>query len=359
MNRQSLAMVLAGLMMICETAYADGAADVLSAFTKSVSNRKLSAEVETSVESILTTNAESPATAITESLIAIYPEYGQAIDDADFEGIDVAVEALTPLTTHEDQFLAADANFHLARTLMNAEKYEDAVPLLKKITGKQGKYSAHQGVATYYTGVAQAGMLDNEAAIKSFATYLQFNSDIADRLRESAWVQIQALQQIEKGKLSDIRQRMNFSRRRLKLTETDADTQNQQQQIVTMLGTLIAVEEKKEQNQQKSGQQQEEQKQKQQEKKENSSDNQKQSNKQEQKQQGEKKPNQSESQSGGSSSNPNGVAQLKTYDGSPASPWSRLRERSRDGANNAFKDKLPARYRELVEKYNNKADGDN
>jgi len=311
MNRQSLAMVLAGLVMICQTAYADGAADVLSAFTKSVSTRKLSAEVESSVESILTTNADSPVTAITESLIAIYPEYGQAIDDADFEGIDVAVEALTPLTTHEDQYLAADASFHLARTLMNAEKYEDAVPLLKKITGKQGKHSAHQGVATYYTGVAQAGMLDNEAAIKSFATYLQFNSDIADRLRESAWVQIQALQQIEKGK------------------------------------------------QQKSGQQQEEQKQKQQEKKENSSDNQKQSNKQEQKQQGEKKPNQSESQSGGSSSNPNGVAQLKTYDGSPASPWGRLRERSRDGANNAFKDKLPARYRELVEKYNNKADGDN
>ena len=356
MNRQSLAIVFAGLVMICQTTYADGAADVLSAFTKSVSNRKLSAEVETSVESILTTNAESPATAITESLIAIYPEYGQAIDDADFEGIDVAVEALTPLTTHEDQFLAADASFHLARTLMNAEKYEDAVPLLKKLTGKQGKYSAHQGVSTYYTGVAQAGMLDNEAAIKSFATYLQFNSDIADRLRESAWVQIQALQLIEKGKLSDVRQRMDFSRRRLKLTETDADTQNQQQQIVTMLGTLIAVEEKKEQDQQESGQQQEEQKQKQQEKEENSSDNQKQSNKQEQQQEeGKEKPNPSASQSGGSNSNAN----LKTYDGSPASPWSRLRERSRDGANNAFKDKLPARYRELVEKYNDKADGDN
>ena len=356
MNRQSLAIVFAGLVMICQTTYADGAADVLSAFTKSVSNRKLSAEVETSVESILTTNAESPATAITESLIAIYPEYGQAIDDADFEGIDVAVEALTPLTTHEDQFLAADASFHLARTLMNAEKYEDAVPLLKKLTGKQGKYSAHQGVSTYYTGVAQAGMLDNEAAIKSFATYLQFNSDIADRLRESAWVQIQALQLIEKGKLSDVRQRMDFSRRRLKLTETDADTQNQQQQIVTMLGTLIAVEEKKEQDQQESGQQQEEQKQKQQEKEENSSDNQKQSNKQEQQQEeGKEKPNPSASQSGGSNSNAN----LKTYDGSPASPWSRLRERSRDGANNAFKDKLPARYRKLVEKYNAKADGDN
>jgi hypothetical protein len=48
----------------------------------------------------------------------------------------------------------------------------------------------------------------------------------------------------------------------------------------------------------------------------------------------------------------------KSYDDSPASPWSRLRDRSRDPANNALKEKLPARYRDIVEKYTEKANGD-
>jgi len=48
----------------------------------------------------------------------------------------------------------------------------------------------------------------------------------------------------------------------------------------------------------------------------------------------------------------------KSYDDSPASPWSRLRDRSRDPANNAVKEKLPARYRDIVEKYIENANGD-
>jgi hypothetical protein len=48
----------------------------------------------------------------------------------------------------------------------------------------------------------------------------------------------------------------------------------------------------------------------------------------------------------------------KSYDDSPASPWSRLRDRARDPANNAVKEKLPARYRDIVEKYTEAANGE-
>lgn len=346
MYRQSVAIIFAGLVMICQTVQAD---DVLSAFTKSIDGRGLTEAVKNKVESILADNQDSPDTAITESLIAIYPKFGQAIDDADFEDLATAVAALTPLTTHEDQFLAADASFYLARTLMNGEKFEDAVSLLDRLTGELGKHSAHRGVAQYYAGVAQAGLLENQNAIKSFMMFLQFNPDAAERLRDNAWAQVQELQSIEQGKLSDIRQRMDFSRRRLQLTETDSDTQDQQQQIVAMLSKLIKEEEKKEHSNNQSSKPSNKKDKK--ESKENSSDNQKKP------QDGQGKPNQSKSQSGSSSSNPNGVAELKTYDGSPASPWSRLRDRNRDAANNAFKDKLPARLRTLIEKYNAKVDG--
>ena len=356
MFRQSIAIVFAGLVLFCQTALADQhGEDVLNKFTATLDGRQLSAEVKSKIDSILADNSESPDTAITESLIAIYPEFGQAIDDADFEDISTAVTALTPLTNHKDRFLAADASFYLARTLMNGEKYEDAVPLLKSLTDELGKHSAHRGVAQYYTGVAQAGLLENQKAIKSFVKFLDFNPDSAARLLDNARTQVLELQQVEQGKLSDVRQRMDFSRRRLQLTETDDETQTQQQKIVTMLGKLIKEEEKKEHSQKQSSKPKNN---KPKDKKENSDSNQKQQGQQKPGQQQPGKPNQSKSQSGQSSSQPNGVAQVKTYDGSPASPWSRLRDRNRDAANNAFKDKLPARYRELVEKYNEKADGE-
>ena len=352
MFRLSVAIVFVGLTMICQTVHADThAVDVLDSFSETLDGRKLDAKVKAKVEAALADNQDSPSAAVTESLIAIYPEFGQAIDDADFEDLATAVAALTPLTTHEDRFLAADASFYLARTLMNGEKYEAAVPLLGELTGDLGEHSAQQGVAQYYTGVAQAGLLKNESAIKAFITFLQSNPEAPERLRDNAVTQIQELQTIEQGKLSDVRQRMDFSRRRLELTETDEDTQGQQQKIVAMLGKLIKEEEKKEKSQSSSSKPKPQKDKKKGE--ENSSDDQKQKpgdNK--------GKPNQSKSQSGDSSSNPNGVAEVKTYSGSPASGWSRLRDRNRDAANNAIKDKLPPRYRDLVEKYDDNVNGE-
>ena len=351
MFRQSIAIAFIGLTMFCQTVHADGhATEVLDAFIKTLAERGLTADIQAKVESTLADNQDSPGVAITESLIAIYPEFGQAIDDADFEDIATGISSLTPLTTHKDPFLAADASFYLARTLMNGEKFEEAVPLLDSLTGDLGKHSAQQGVAQYYTGVAQAGLLDNKSAIQSFIRFLQKNPEAPERLRDNAVTQFNELNAIEQGKLSDIRQRMDFSRRRLELTKTDEDTQGQQQEIVAMLGQLIKEEKKKEQSQSSSSKPKDQKDKKQ--GKENSSDNQKKP------EPGKGKQNPSKSQSGDSSSNANGVAELKTYDDSPASPWSRLRDRNRDAANNAFKDKLPARYRELVEKYNDNADGE-
>jgi hypothetical protein len=134
---------------------------------------------------------------------------------------------------------------------------------------------------------------------------------------------------------------MDFSRRRLQLTETGEATQQEQGEIVKMLATLIKEQEKKECNSScKKGSKP------------------KPSEKQASGEKPEQKPGSSKSQKGGTSSNPNGQVVKKSYDDSPASPWSRLRDRSRDPANNAIKEKLPARYRDIVEKYYEAANGD-
>ena len=109
-----------------------------------------------------------------------------------------------------------------------------------------------------------------------------------------------------------------------------------------MLSKLIKAEEKKEASSSSSSS------------KKNQKKNQ---GKKDQQAQKPKSPKPSKSQQGGSSSNPNGEAVVKTYDDSPASPWSRLRDRSRDPANSAVKEKLPARYRDIVERYMEAANG--
>lgn len=314
---------------------------VLQNFREYLAQQELAAELREKVAATLDKSQDDPQYGITEALILLHPEYGQAIDSADRDDLDSALKALPALTQSENPYLAADARFYLARTLMNHEHFEEALPLLAQLTGDQGVYTAHQGSAQYYRAVAQAGLLDNEAAVESFMQFLQFNPDAPERLRVSAWRQVQHLQSIKSGQLDDIYQRMDYSRRRLELIETDDDTQSQQGKIVDMLTKLIKEAEKQEcsassQNSQSQSQPQGSPEQ----------------------QQAQSQPGQSQSQSGSSSSNPNGTAIVKSYDDSPASPWSRLRDRSRDPANNAIKEKLPARYRDIVEKYIEAANGD-
>ncbi len=283
-----------------------------------------------------------PATAsITDGLLSIYPDYSAAIESSDADDVSEGIKLLTPLADGTDPFLAADANFYLARLLMNNERFEEALPRLDKMTHELAEYSTHLGDAQYYIGVAQAGMLQKDEAIRSFMEFLQFNPDAAERLRVSAWRQVQELQAIQAGQLNDVHQHMDFSRRRLELVETDETTQQKQDNIVKMLGQLIKEAEKKECNSSCKN-----------------SNTEKQAENKPAPPKPAQEPKQGKSQQGGSSSNPNGDVVEKSYDDSPTSPWSRLRDRSRDPANNAVKEKLPARYRDIVEKYYEAANGD-
>ena len=288
---------------------------------------------------------DSAADAITEGLILIYPQYISAVEASDEDEMDEAIELLTPMIDSEDSFLAADSTFFLARTYMNHERYEDAIVHLERLAGDLGKYSAHQGPARYFLGLAQAGLLQKDEAFQSFIKFLKESPDAPERMRVSAWRQAQNIQKIEDGKLEDIYRRMDFSRRRLQQQKTDQSTQDQQDKIVMMLNKLIKEAEKKEASSSPS----------------NTKKPQDQKPKPGQ-QAGKKpqapKPSPSKSNQNKNGGQPNGTAVLKNYDDSPASPWSRLRDRSRDPANNAVKEKLPARYRDIVERYMEAANGE-
>jgi tetratricopeptide (TPR) repeat protein len=191
---------------------------------------------------------DTPGDAITEGLLLVYPDYHAAVESSDNDDIEKAIDLLSPLAESADEYLAADASFYLARSLMNSDRFEAALPLLEALTGKFADFTVHQGSSQYFIGVAQAGMLQNKEAIHSLMQFLESNEDAPERLRVSAWRQVQELQAIEEGKLSDVHHHMDYSRRRLELIETGEATQQEQDEIVKMLARLIKEQEKKECN---------------------------------------------------------------------------------------------------------------
>ncbi|HMP80732.1 MAG TPA: hypothetical protein PKD54_14855, partial [Pirellulaceae bacterium] len=276
--------------------------------------------------------ARSPSEALTEGLMALYPDYADAVRAAESGADARQLSSLRGMAESRDRFLAADASFYLARALVNQERFEESLPWLSQLTGDLTNYSTQTSSSAYYTGVAYAGMLRNQEAIVAWLDFLDRFPDAPERLRVSAWRQIQQLQAIQEGKLDDVHQRMDFSRRRLEIIETGDRTQEEQDNIVKMLAKLIKEAEKKEcsscSGKKNSESQQEQQAQQQPAPQENS-----------------------QSQQGGMSNVANGRFTDRNFDAGFESDWSRLRDRSRDPANAGLKDKLPARYRDIVERY--------
>ncbi len=274
---------------------------------------------------------------VTSGLAKIYPAYGSALESTQDDELASAIQQLKPFVDSQDKFLAADASFFLARSLMNEQQHEAALPILEKLSAEMVNHSLHTGPAVYFSGVAQASLLENQRAIKSFTAFLSDYENAPERLRVAAWRQIQTIQEVEEGTMTDVLQRMDYSRRRLEIKNTDENTQTQQEKVVSMLGKLIKEQEKKECSNCNS--------------KKNANNEQ---GKEAKSSSGKK--GQGKSDSGGASNNSNGVVR-RSYDDGPASPWSQLRDRSRDPANNAVKERLPARYKRVVEKYYGKTSG--
>jgi len=292
-------------------------------------------------DSLLKEISKSGDNAVSDSLMKIYPEYSQALAGSDLADVTKSAQLLQPMIgANENPWLSADATYYLARTLMNSERFEEAIPMLEQLLGPMSEWSAHQAEVHYFMAACHAGTLQFDHSLQAFATFLEKFPDAPERLRVSAWRQLEELQQATGNKMNDVTSRMEYSRRRLDITEIGEATQGEQDRIVKLLAEMIQEQQKKECSSgscDKSGVKKQQQ----------------QSAKNEQK--APQKP--SKSQTGGMSNVANGQYVEKSFDNGDASPWSRLRERSRDPANAAMKEKLPSRYREIVERYNDAING--
>lgn len=342
MSRKKV-FVTACLMVSCFCVYSSAASPddtvkVIDKFVVSIQANKAVSEEQKSkilktVQAMRDYEFDRPL-AITEGLCELYPEYAKALELMGEEDLGPAIASLGKLSKSEDAFLASESVFYLARAYMLDERYEESLPLLQQVGSKWRDQTVQAGNALFLEGMANSRLLKRTEAIGALERYIKENPSASERTRVIAWRQLEQLKSLKEGTLSDVYDRMDFSRRHLKLAKTGDDTQHQQDQIVSMLDTLIKEAEEKEckacQSQSKC-------------KKCGKKDCQGQC-------EGEGEGEGKNKGKGGTSKNPDGVAR-KTYNNGPQSPWSKLRDRERDPVYSAIKERFPARFEHIIEQY--------
>ncbi len=270
---------------------------------------------------------------IATALTHMHPQFRAALVDYANDRTDAAIATLRRLAEAPDAYLAAHARYFLARTLVTQERYEEALPYLDRTLGDDADRTLYADEATFMKAVIQASLIQRKDAIATFKTFLEKFPKTPERLRIGAAVMIAQLEAIEDGKISDVQDRMDFSRRKLDLEKTDNPTQDQQTEIVALLDKLIKEAEEKEKSGGGGG---------------GGGSGQGQGN-------GPPSGNGQSTSPANQSTLPTGAGGQgdlhATSRGTPGEEWGKLQDRKREEVLNALKTSFPDRYRELVEQY--------
>ncbi len=318
------------------------AADVAAGFVETIeADDALDAQAKARALRFMREAGEDPRdlqVAMTDALIELYPAFGEGIRLLADDEIEAAAAKLKPLVDSSDAYVAAHARYFLARGYSMAERYEQARPLVESVVEDYANRTLYLGEAMFLQGAAQAHTLQRKPAMRTLTRFVAAFPEAPERLRIGAQHLIDQMQAVEEGTISDVSDRMDYSRRKLSIEDTGDRTQTEQQRIVAMLDTLIEQAEQQEnQNNQGGGQGQ---------------------------QGGQSSPsggggapqgNQAPSGPASQSTAPAGASRMgalhRVTRGDASDQWGQARQREREEVLNAIKARYPDRYRELVEQY--------
>lgn len=278
--------------------------------------------------------------AVAACLTLMNQKLAEAVSALLREDWDKADRLLAPLCAEKDEWVAANAALLRAHCLTEQERCEDALPLLQKLTETKPAMLDCMDEATYLQGFCQARMMKLDEATVSLKKLLLLYPDSPEELRQEAVKLLVRIALAKNVKLAEARELMNWSRRRLKLTDPGKETQVQQEKI---LGILDEIVKKMEQQQQQQQQQQQ-------------SQGQSQGQGQGQSQGGQPGSPQGQSPGGAKESS---LAQGSTSmgsdarvnRGSAADSWGNMPQKERDKVLSSLAEKFPGRYKDLVEQY--------
>lgn len=263
---------------------------------------------------------------------SISKDYATALTAYESGDTDNAITSLSGLKESDDAFLRTAARHLLVRCFLENEDHENAYSLLTSERDDPGSApTLHQAETFFLKGICEAKLLMREEAMESFAEFMRTYPDAPERLRVTAWRQLETLALVEEGSLVDVYQKMEYSRRRLAKARTNGPTQTQQNATIDILDKLIEEAEEREAVSES-----------------------------ESKKEGEGKEKSKSKSGGGGKEGLSGGGDDKTpmktvrqvQQGTTRTPWDHLRDKKRDAkALAAIKDKYPARYRALIEQY--------
>lgn len=331
------AVLLAGWLIAPLYADDESTDKIIDAFVASVqSDDSLSPAIQDEVKAAVAKLREDEygrLASVTEGLRITNESFRAALLAIEEDRLKAAADLLQPLVDSDNSFLAADSAFYLARVFVYQERYEDALPYLRKVTSDFASHSLSVGDALFLQGVAESEMLNRTAAIAALKSFLDKHPEASERMRVGAWRQLEQLKSLEEGSITDVFERMDFSRRRLGLGDSGEQTQAQQDKVIDMLAQLIKDAEQAE----SEGKGQSKEPQEGNEKKEGS---------------GGGSPGEGTGKNGeGGNDQSAGAEVRRTFRRGPQSPWHKVRDKERDPAYNAIKTRFPARYEELIKQY--------
>lgn len=275
---------------------------------------------------------QTPESFIPDALSELNPALRAALEAFDQGRMDEAVALFVPLTREEDPYVAVNALYFAARSLVALSRYEEAEALLAPAIASPEQIARHTPLAAalfYMEGYCQARDLRFDDATHTLDALRQ-----TGRLPEPVRLGVkQTLLEIERrqvGTLDEVATVMTYVADRLGAVDREERVNDRQKEIIALLDKLIEQEQSQEQQQgggsgrsqgQKSGTPQAEQ---------NSTPRE-----------------QSEA--------PDGAGQIGDLHAAPTiqpgESWGNLPPADRERILQNIRERYPSRYRQLVEQY--------
>lgn len=266
---------------------------------------------------------------IATCLVLMNKDYANGMIAFSSEKMKTAEKYFDKINPENNPYLKAYQLYYLARISVIQDNFERAEEILNDFLKSHLNFTTHQADAFFLLAVCYYNQFKRDKAIGLLTEFEKRFPDAPERMIIGAYQLVNKIEGFEEGSMSDVEERMEYSRRKLKMEDIDKPAEDNQEKVVSILNKLIKEAEQQEQNQKN------------------------------------KNKNKNKNSGGGNGDSPDTpmdqseapegeskIGQLKKISrGNREEEWGKDREKEREKIMNALKEKFPERYRELIEQY--------
>ncbi len=266
---------------------------------------------------------------INNSLAVLSEPFKIGLDLISAEQPAKAADIFDALSMDEDPYLAVASATQAATALIELEETDHALTILDRVHKAHDlieRYTLEPDHFLFMLGYCQVHDLQYDAALATFSDFLRRYPTAPDRLRVTATQIVTELSRRSPGGLGDVRDMLNYARRRISHGETGEPVTQHQKEAVELLTAMIEDAENREKSKGKGG-----------------------NPKGGGSPQGGNKPGgatRSALPGGGSQ-----IGELRKVRASPGEAWGKMPPREREEILQTLQRRFPSQYRDLLEQY--------